>query len=151
MMSIQRYIHTAFGEMKAVSENPPAFDGGWVKSIDHEREVAELKATLAKRESLLDKMTASNDRLLTENERLKARVIITDDELLTLNEKYGYFQFADAQGSKSRAFANDISTLIVARAAEGKPECSCYYDGQSGTRYSDMSCKVHTHAAKEKP
>lgn len=61
-----------------------------------------------------------NAPLKAQVERLSAPVIISDDELLGLNEKYGYFQFGDAQGDKSRAFADDISRIIASRAEKEK-------------------------------
>ena len=61
---------------------------------------------------------AENTSLKAQVERLSAPVILTDDELLDLNEKYGYFQFGDAQGSKSRAFADDVARIIAARAGK---------------------------------
>ena len=54
-------------------------------------------------------------RLVQENKMLRdsAHVRISDDELLDLNEKYGYFEFGDAQGAKSRAFADDVAALTA--------------------------------------
>lgn len=62
--------------------------------IELSREIERLKDTLAKREALLDKMTANNERLRAENERLKApvsyeewkRVVMSSKGLRSLDE-----------------------------------------------------------------
>ncbi len=97
------------------------------KLCNEQRErIAKLEDTISKRESLLDKFNASNESLTAKVEKLKAanKVLlealnetVSDEALLGLNEKYGYFQFNDAQGAVSRAFADDIVGIIRARAA----------------------------------
>ena len=44
---------------------------------------------------------------------------VTDEQLLELNEKYGYFQFGDAQGAKSRAFANEVADYVCKKRPRG--------------------------------
>lgn len=36
---------------------------------------------------------------------------LTKDQILSLNEKHGYFQFADAQGDVTVAFVRDIERI----------------------------------------
>lgn len=66
-MSIQRYAINIAGIFNTLEPKPY---GQVVLFSDHEREEAELKDTLAKREALLDKMIANNERLQEEIERL---------------------------------------------------------------------------------
>ena len=80
-MSIQRYIHTVFGEMKKVEETAPTFDEGWVKNTDHERAIARLEAENERLKTMLDVRTIETanaekleNALLKENERLKATI-----------------------------------------------------------------------------
>ena len=58
-------------------------------------------------------LTAERDELKTQVERLCAPV--SNEEIEPLNEKFGYFKYSDAQGDRSRDFAN---SLIAARAAK---------------------------------
>ena len=73
----------------------------------------------AEREELIERTSAAEARvkeLEAQVERLTRPV--TDEELLKLNEKFGYFEFRDAQGGKSREFVNDLMSTIAARDAE---------------------------------
>jgi len=76
-----------------------------------------LKAAREQADSLYTACYAELTKTQAENAALKAQIArlsapVTFAELLPLNEKYGWFQYGDAQGDKSLAFAN---SLIAAR------------------------------------
>jgi hypothetical protein len=62
-------------------------------------------------------MTAAAQVLLDE-----ALTEPTDEEILALNDKYGYFQFRDGQGDVSRQFANELFANRRARLAAKPPQ-----------------------------
>lgn len=76
-----------------------------------------------------DSMVRVNDANLAcynncakENAMLKAQVKrleapVSDEELQPLHDKYGYFEYGDAQGDVSRKFVNDLLSLLSARTA----------------------------------
>lgn len=146
-MSIQRYDIKRLGGIDLDDALVPYEFGQVVKTADYERELAAKEEEIERleRESrcpcckdgvnmegepcqechgkgivslAYDTCRIQNNALKAQVERLSAPVILFDDELLALNEKYGYFQFGDAQGTKSRAFADDISRIIASRAAK---------------------------------
>ena len=121
-MSIQRYIHTVFGEMKKVEETAPTFDEGWVKNTDHERAIARLeaenerlKAAITQRESLLDKFDESIRRLRAENERLDAEIKRRDAPIS--DEEWSGF-IIQGLGCEDVSVRYRMDALIAARAKE---------------------------------
>lgn len=51
--------------------------------------------------------------------------LLSDAQVLTLNERHGWFQFGDAQSDVSRAFANDAVAAYL-RLRDAAPD---YYEG----------------------
>lgn len=39
------------------------------------------------------------------------RIPLTDEQILDLNEKYGYFEYGDAQGDKTEAFVRSVERM----------------------------------------
>lgn len=58
----------------------------------------------------------SPDKVLESIEDLKSLVAakkrpLTEEQVWELNDKYGYFDYGDAQGDKSRAFVKSVEAL----------------------------------------
>jgi hypothetical protein len=64
-----------------------------------------------------DEAEAENDALKAQVKRLEAPV--SDEELQPLHDKYGYFDYGDAQGDVSRKFVNDLLSARTAAPTTG--------------------------------
>ena len=63
------------------------------------------------------KLVVENAALKAQVKRLKAPV--SDKELQRLHDKYGYFEYGDAQGDVSRKFVNDLLSARTAAPTTG--------------------------------
>jgi hypothetical protein len=70
------------------------------------------------------KLVVENAALKAQVKRLKAPV--SDKELQRLHDKYGWFEYGDAQGDVSRKFVNDLlsaRTAAPTTGAGGRQRC----------------------------
>ena len=117
---ISDILSEAFGESKRYRTTEGMIRWGYVQE-DIKNKISDLHKSeiLDVRRMIGDQLLLSNIENRVKSNRIKdleklfkfnQRIaFITDEQLLVLNERYGYFEHGDVQGDVSRAFADDVS------------------------------------------